>query len=200
MAIMRKCHTCNKEYSKNTMQTCTGKLYCSDCIDEAKKKTDYLQSLRKCSGECGKKYPLPTLKQVGSKKMCPECAEKILKERESREKLYDLICSTMETPYPSGAMLQKIKEYKCRGYTYEGMILTINYAHKNKKIKNYDSLGFIPYYYKIALEDKRLQLERYERVKAFNREKHDVDVIVIDMSKREKIKPRLNNSRLIELD
>lgn len=204
MARLSKCQgNCGCSYSKDAMELVNNRRYCSDCVDAAITRARYLDSLRKCVGGCGGRYPLDTMKKLttSGKNYCPECIKKVKKEREDRANLYETIRVRFEMDAPSGFMMKQIKEYLERGYTLEGIRLTIEHVVKNEKnFQLKGTLGFVPYFYEKAKAEYIKNKRQVENVKKFNREKVQINEEIIDMSKREPIKPKLNKSREIFLD
>lgn len=106
------------------------------------------------------------MKEIGGKKYCSICYATIQKEFGDREKLFNYISEVYKIKYPTGKMISQIKNYrnKRRGYSYENMKLTLEYAFRakpNLKPILAAGVGLIPYLYDEcvayfeALEEKR---------------------------------------------
>ncbi|HLO11562.1 MAG TPA: hypothetical protein VK190_04835 [Pseudoneobacillus sp.] len=118
----------------------------------------------KCYGSCEQRFEKEQMTKIKGQNHCPECYQKVLKENEDRQVLYNTVQKIFQVPFPTGMMLRQIKTFKEeRAYTYEGMTMTLCYIVKvlQTKLNTRGGLAMIPYCYDQAikyyadLEEKR---------------------------------------------
>lgn len=103
--------------------------------------------LVKCYGYCNEKHKKSIMKPIGQKNHCPPCYEKVLKDRQDRQMLYDTIKDIFDVTYPTPQMMKQVKRFREElGYEYSGMAATLVYA-KNQKEMDLTGVGIIPYLY-----------------------------------------------------
>lgn len=136
--------------------------------------------LYKCYGYCNEKYEKDILiKHTNGKNYCPACLEKMIKEQNDRNSLYNKIRQFYNVSYPTGMMLKQIKDYKeINGYTYKGMELTLVYCKEvlNLEFKSTMGVGIIPHQYEKA---KQHFIEKQKRIN--NHKDVEIKEIVVNV-------------------
>ena len=98
--------------------------------------------LYKCYGTCGNKYEKTELVVHSNKNYCKQCYEKMIREVESRQTLYNLIKTHYGVTFPTSMHLAQIKKVKELNYTYDDMILGLRYCVDVLHLKFRPNMGF----------------------------------------------------------
>lgn len=148
-----------------------------------------------CKGRCGNRFPLEEMKQISGQNFCPNCYNRVVKEREDRKELYDLIKEYYNITMPTMQMLKQIKTYQENGLTLKGMALTLQYCKYTKKIEFHHKYGLalISYYYEEAKDD---YIKKLKRTQNHTDAELKTETVVITQIRKSKYKKK----RLINME
>lgn len=96
----------------------------------------------KCYGSCNQKYEKEKLVNHNNKNYCNECYKETLKNQNDMKTLYNLIKTHYQITFPTSMHLAQIKQAKSKGYSYEDMVITMNYCINNLNMKFNPKMGF----------------------------------------------------------
>lgn len=75
------------------------------------------------------KHPKEDLTKFSGKNYCPNCYDKIVKETEERNNLYDYVAKVYDMPFPTPLMKKHIKELReGYGWSYKRIKVLIHYV------------------------------------------------------------------------
>lgn len=138
--------------------------------------------------------------KVGNRWRCKNCDDKVKKETNNRNELYEYISKLYNIKFPTGLIIKQIKTFKEEyGYKYSGMLLSLKYFYETlqKPLKYDDGVGIIPYIYEDAkknyLEQRNIKKEvehmgklsdnKVIQINKTSNKNHDNKDMMIDISK-----------------
>lgn len=125
-------------------------LYRSQKLD-VEVKTRQLRTCPKCKEKLN---PLDeNAVDMGTATYHKTCYEKIQREQENRDNLYNYISVLYDIEFPTGFMMRQIAEYYGkRGYSYKGMLVTLKYIYEVERLPvlKGTGVGLISSYYERA--------------------------------------------------
>lgn len=129
----------------------------------------------KCYGFCDEKYPKEELTLYKNKNYCPQCLVIKKDDDDGREKLINEITKIYNIPYPTGAMLRQMKDFReSRNYKYNDQAKAIWYG-KHVLKKDFHSkygLGLVPYIIEDAIiyfESNKKRAKKLENITSINK-------------------------------